>query len=104
MSGCSTPARACGRLRRQASPRPLQVATRSDKVRMLLNLPDSSELLMKSFKSKAEKPDQQALEGRIHLRIGGVELLEDFYKVFLVNMRDLGSPVHSVKLMRQCPR
>jgi len=25
---------------------------------------------------------------------------EDFYRVFLENMRDLGSPVHSWKLMR----
>ena len=32
--------------------------------------------------------------------IGGLELLKDFYKVFLVNMRDLGSPVHSIELMR----
>ena len=29
-----------------------------------------------------------------------MELLEDFYKVFLVNMRELGSPVHSAQLMR----
>src|SRR6267143_3996879 len=36
----------------ESSRKPLQVATRSDKVRMLLNLPDSSEMLMKSFKSK----------------------------------------------------
>jgi hypothetical protein len=31
--------------------------------------------------------------------IGGQELLEDFYKVFCVNMRDLGSPVHTKKMM-----
>jgi hypothetical protein len=30
-----------------------------------------------------------------------MELLEDFYRVFLLNMRDLGSPVHSKELMRR---
>ena len=29
-----------------------------------------------------------------------MDLLDDFYKVFLINMRDLGSPVHSKELMR----
>ena len=29
-----------------------------------------------------------------------LELLDDFYDVFLINMRDLGSPVHSKKLMK----
>jgi len=78
----------------------MQVATRSDKVRMLLDLPDSSEMLMKSFKSKLRSQITKPLKEGLTSRTGGVELLEDFYKVFLVNMRDLGSPVHSADLMR----
>jgi len=84
----------------ESSQEPLQVATRSDKVRMLLNLPDSSEMLMKSFKSKLRSQITKPLKEGLTSRTGGVELLEDFYKVFLVNMRDLGSPVHSADLMR----
>src|SRR6266581_7089694 len=84
----------------ETSQEPLQIATRSDKVRMLLNLPDSSEMLMKSFKSKLRSQIAKPLKEGLTSRTGGVELLEDFYKVFLVNMRDLGSPVHSIKLMR----
>lgn len=34
-------------------------------------------------------------------RIGGVELLDDFFAVFSENMRDLGSPVHSRELFRR---
>jgi len=79
---------------------PLQVATRSNKVRMLLNLPESSEMLVKSFKSKLRSQINRPLKEGFTSRTGGLELLEDFYKVFLVNMRDLGSPVHSVDLMR----
>lgn len=82
------------------SRKPLQVATRSHKARMLLTLPESSELLVKSFKSKLRSQVNRALKEGFTSRIGGLELLEDFYKVFLVNMRDLGSPVHSVKLMQ----
>lgn len=80
----------------------LHVTTRSDKVRMLLRLPSSSQMLLKSFKSKLRSQINRALKEKFTPRVGGLELLEDFYKVFLVNMRDLGSPVHSVKLMRHC--
>jgi len=88
----------------ESARKPLQVATRSDKVRMLLNLPGSSEMLMKSFKSKLRSQLTKSLKGGVSTRTGGAELLEDFYKVFLVNMRDLGSPVHSMKLMRHVLR
>jgi FemAB-related protein (PEP-CTERM system-associated) len=89
-----------GALCQLSSQEPLQVATRTNKVRMLLNLPESSEMLVKSFKSKLRSQINRSLKEGFTSRTGGLELLEDFYKVFLVNMRDLGSPVHSVKLMR----
>lgn len=79
---------------------PLKLTTRSDKVRMLLNLPESSEMLMKSFKSRLRSQITKPLKEGMTSKAGGAELLEDFYKVFLVNMRDLGSPVHSSGLMR----
>jgi lipid II:glycine glycyltransferase (peptidoglycan interpeptide bridge formation enzyme) len=55
---------------------------------------------MESFKSKLRSQINRSLKEGFASSIGGLELLEDFYKVFLVNMRDLGSPVHSVELMR----
>lgn len=73
---------------------------RSHKVRMLLKLPTSSEILIKSFKSKLRSQINKTQKEGLYSKIGGIELLEDFYKVFLINMRDLGSPVHSKKLMR----
>jgi len=71
---------------------------------MLLNLPESSELLRGSFKSKLRSQINKPLKEGCTCSIGGLELLKDFYKVFLVNMRDLGSPVHSVDLMRHVLR
>ena len=79
---------------------PLYVATKSDKVRMLLKLPGSSQLLAKSFKSKLKNQINKPLKEGLTAKTGGAELLDDFYSVFLANMRDLGSPVHSLKLMR----
>lgn len=74
------------------------------KVRMLLDLPESAARLFESFKSKLRsqirKPQK---EGLVSL-IGGAELLEEFYLVFSINMRDLGSPVHSKKLFENIVR
>jgi FemAB-related protein (PEP-CTERM system-associated) len=78
----------------------LRTTTRTDKVRMLLDLPASSEALLASFKSKLRSQINRSLKEGFTSSVGGLELLDDFYRVFLVNMRDLGSPVHSVALMR----
>jgi FemAB-related protein (PEP-CTERM system-associated) len=67
---------------------------------MLLKLPSSSEILIKSFKSKLRSQINKTLKEDLYSKIGGIELLEDFYEVFSINMRDLGSPVHSKKLVR----
>ncbi len=74
-------------------------ALKTHKVRMVLDLPGSSEALMKSFKSKLRSQIKKPLKAGLTATIGGTELLKDFYTVFVVNMRDLGSPVHSKKLM-----
>jgi len=73
---------------------------KSHKVRMLLKLPESSEALMQSFKSKLRSQIQKPIKCGLKSKIGGLELLRAFYSVFLINMRDLGSPVHSKKLMQ----
>jgi FemAB-related protein (PEP-CTERM system-associated) len=74
--------------------------TKSHKVRMLLELPASSGDLMNSFKSKLRSQIRLPIKEGLTSKVGGVELLEDFYRVFLVNMRDLGSPVHSKGLIK----
>jgi FemAB-related protein (PEP-CTERM system-associated) len=66
---------------------------------MILELPDTSEILMSSFKAKLRSQIKKALKEGLTAKIGGMELLDDFYDVFSANMRDLGSPVHSRKLI-----
>jgi FemAB-related protein (PEP-CTERM system-associated) len=68
------------------------------KVRMLLALPGSSEALAGSFKAKLRSQIKRPSKEGCLAVVGGMELLDRFYHVFLINMRDLGSPVHSKKL------
>lgn len=76
-----------------------KVSLNMQKVRMVLDLPDSSQRLLKSFKSKLRSQINKPLKEGLKYDCGGLELLDDFYRVFLVNMRDLGSPVHSKHMM-----
>lgn len=76
------------------------VVLNREKERMVLPLPEDEEVLWKGFKSKLRSQIKRPLKEDLVVRIGGEELLDDFYRVFCVNMRDLGSPVHAKKLMR----
>ncbi|AFT96196.1 hypothetical protein AMBAS45_13665 [Alteromonas macleodii str. 'Balearic Sea AD45'] len=75
---------------------------KNKKVRMLLDLPSSSEALMASFKSKLRSQIKKAEKNGLTVSLG----IEDhhilhFYDVYSKNMRDLGSPVHSIKWFRE---
>ncbi len=65
------------------------------KVSMVLDLPETTELLWKSFKDKVRNQVRKAEKNGLSVKRGGKELVEDFYSVFCVNMRDLGTPVYA---------
>ena len=74
----------------------------SGKVRMLMNLPESSEELLASFKSKLRSQIRKAEKnGLVFQEESSEEGIEAFYTVFSKNMRDLGSPVHSLTWFKQ---
>lgn len=68
------------------------------KVRMLCELPESSDALFKSYKpklrSQIRKAEKNGLRAEIVTQANAVDL---FYDVFTQNMRRLGSPVHSLR-------
>lgn len=72
----------------------------TNKVRMILDLPESSDKLWDSFKSKLRSQVRKAEKNGLTFYWGGIDDLREFYKVFSRNMRDLGSPVHSMKWMK----
>ena len=74
----------------------LSTNEKSKKYRMVMSLPDTSDELWKSFKSKLRSQVRKSEKnGLTHTNGQGNEYIDGFYKVFSRNMRDLGSPVHS---------
>jgi serine/alanine adding enzyme len=73
-------------------------ASRDEKVRMVLDLPANEEALKKSLGSKLMAQVRKGDKSELTLKWGGLDVLDGFYDVFAVNMRDLGTPVYSRKL------
>jgi serine/alanine adding enzyme len=67
---------------------------RTDKVSMVLPLPATFAALSQKLGSKLRSQAKRAEREDSRVRIGGAELVEDFYRVFASNMRDLGTPVY----------
>lgn len=74
---------------------------KESKVRMVLDLPNDAESLMRGFRSKLRSQIRKPIKEGLVVRSGGRELIGDFYRVFVENMRDLGSPVHSRRLLEE---
>ncbi len=74
---------------------------RDDKKRMVLELPDSPEALWKKMDAKVRNQVRKGEKSNLSVRFGGVELLDAFYDVFAINMRDLGTPVFGRQLFAQ---
>jgi len=62
------------------------------KVTFFLDLPEDADALLKSFKAKLRSQIRRPTKDGMHAKTGSVELLDDFYHVFTINMRDLGTP------------
>ena len=67
---------------------------RTDKLSMLLDLPDSSAALLDGFSAKVRAQIRRPQREHPTTAVGGVELLSEFHQVFSRNMRDLGTPVY----------
>ncbi|MBD3317743.1 MAG: FemAB family PEP-CTERM system-associated protein [Chitinivibrionales bacterium] len=76
------------------------VVRKDAKVRMRLPLPSRAGDLFDGFPSKLRSQIRRPGKEGCTVQSGGLDLLDDFYAVFVRNMRDLGSPVHSKSLMK----
>jgi len=73
------------------------------KVTMTLSL-RAAPALWDGLDRKARNQVRKAQKSGLTYCAGGVELLNDFYAVFARNMRDLGTPVHSVRFFAEVLR
>ena len=71
---------------------------RDEKVRMVLDLPDSDEALWEVLTAKVRNQVRKGEKQGLSIRWGGVSMVGDFYRVFCVNMRDLGAPAYTRRL------
>ncbi|HET7340912.1 MAG TPA: FemAB family XrtA/PEP-CTERM system-associated protein [Methylomirabilota bacterium] len=84
---------------RQLHPEPLPWPTTDDRVTMLLPL-TTEEAVWKALPSERRNRVRKGEKQGLTATWTGPEALEEFYRVFAVNMRDLGSPVHSLGFFR----
>ena len=74
-------------------------ATMRQKVHMRLPLPETTEALWSSLKSKVRSQIKKPRnDERLTVAWGREDLLDEFHRVFCANMRDLGTPPFSRKL------
>ncbi len=79
---------------RQVGATGLPWAAGGDRVTMLLPI-GSEDDVWKGLPSERRNRIRKGGRNGLHAQWGGAEILDEFYGVFAVNMRDLGSPVHS---------
>jgi FemAB-related protein (PEP-CTERM system-associated) len=73
---------------------------RTDKVCMVLELPDSQEVLWENLGSKLRSQIRRPKKEGVEVVEGGMELLDEFYAVLLRNWRDLGTPLYSKRFFQ----
>jgi len=92
---------------RTETPRDMGLQVRSAKASMRLPLRGSAERLWEQFPAKLRSQIKRAQKESMDVRVGREEELESFYRVFSVNMRDLGTPVYGMEffatVLRELP-
>lgn len=83
-------------------PLPYDLETRTNKVCMRYPLNPDTEALWRSFKSKAKVRNhvRKAQDSGAIVESGGADLLDDFYRVWTIRMRQLGTPCYPRKLFQ----
>lgn len=77
---------------------------RDHKLALTRALPGTSEALWTLLDRKVRNQVRKAQKDGLTARVGGADLLDEFYGVFARNMRDLGTPVYPKALFAQTLR
>ncbi|MBV1872639.1 MAG: FemAB family PEP-CTERM system-associated protein [Gammaproteobacteria bacterium] len=75
-----------------------------DKSSLVLALPDKKETLWAAIGTKVRAQIKKGLSNEFEFRTGGESLLDDFYHVYSINMRSLGTPVYGKSFFRNIIR
>ncbi len=89
----------------RARPPGLRISTeRPSRFRLLLSLPASDDELWKRIGPKVRNQIRKSEKGGLFSDSGNASSLPEFYGVFSRNMRDLGSPTHSLAFFEAMAR
>ena len=80
------------------------ILTYTNKITMFLDLPEDSGTLWKGFNCKVRNQVRKAEKSGVNIISGGEELLNDFYAIWTVRMRELGTPAYSKHLFQNIIR
>jgi FemAB-related protein (PEP-CTERM system-associated) len=72
----------------------LGLTTKTNKITLVLPVSSDQEKMWKDLGTKMRTKVRKSLSHGMTSEVGGIELLDDFYRVFSQNMRDLGTPVY----------
>lgn len=75
----------------------LELQLRKNHVTLLLELNDNPDKLWVNLKDKVRNQVRKAIKSGLTFKVGN-EYLDGFYNVYARNMRDIGIPVHSIRL------
>ena len=84
---------------RCAYPAPSGLSVREHKVRIVLDLPETSDLLWKSLRGEIRNRTRRAQNAGLAVEFGSSDV-RGFYRVFAENMRDLGVPAHPLRFFK----
>lgn len=83
---------------RNTVPLPQDLYTRTDKVSMYLPLSPNPQDVWKSLRHKTRNRVRKAEREGLTVTSGGEELLDEFYRVWTIRMRELGTPCYPRRL------
>ena len=78
-----------------------ELPARRHKVAMRLELAGSADEQWQRLDRKLRNQGRKGEKSGLHVQVGQLELLVPFYAVFARNMRDLGTPVYSLRFFRE---
>jgi serine/alanine adding enzyme len=79
---------------------PYDLPERENKICMVLTLNRDPEKVWKAFNPKVRNQVRKAEKAGLEAVNGGVELLAEFYRLYTIRMRQLGTPCFSSKMLR----
>ena len=85
---------------RQSAEKSWRFPVKTHKVAMRLALPAVADLLWDAFPGKLRSQIRRPMKAGMTVRWGGLDQLDPFYRVFSMNMRDLGTPVYGKDFFR----